>query len=389
MQINAYDLPKHMRKAGERGLDTRLHSKPYPKLAGLAVFISLVIVSLIAMLTNTINFEKISTEMFLGLVAGALLIVILGFLDDLFELSAALQFLFQFLAAFCVVLGGLSLTSINFIDININLNFFEIPVEVFNINFLLIFPGSILTIIWIVGLINVVNWVGGIDALNATVSGVAFGALVILTLSAGEVALAVLISIYLGSMLGVLPFNYNPGKIMYGSIGDYLNGYLLAAFTLISSARWSITFIILAIPLIDGLYVFYKRLKDNPKLRRNPLKVLSLSGKDHLHHRLLAAGFTPKNIVLFEGGLMIAITSIVILFTDIRLEYVGFLISCAVFLIALSSIAYFKRRNDYKKALKLIKGTGLVKYDEKNEAVVKMYFKKSGEENDKGEKFIY
>jgi UDP-N-acetylmuramyl pentapeptide phosphotransferase/UDP-N-acetylglucosamine-1-phosphate transferase len=294
----------------------------------------------------------------------------------------------QIIAAASVVFAGLSIKNIFFLGININLSWFNFQFNLLNAPIEFIFPGSIITILWVVGLINVVNWVGGIDALNASLSSVSFAALIILALSTGQITIAILVSLYLGALLGVLPYNYNPGKIMYGSIGDYMNGYFLAVFAILASTRWSITFIILAIPILDGLYVFYQRFKNNPKIRKNPMKVLTLSGKEHLHHRLLDAGFSQKGVVLFEVGLKILITSIVIFFTDIRLEYLGFLISIAIFLIALSSIAFLKNKSNRKQRLKsLILSDTELTTNPKIEANEKLIFKEVDDSDQ--EKFIY
>jgi UDP-GlcNAc:undecaprenyl-phosphate GlcNAc-1-phosphate transferase len=386
--LKVFDLPKNLRSSSERGYSTRIHKDAYIKLGGLSVVITMVIITTILIVSGRVDTQIVSSPMFFFVAIGAFVIIILGYIDDKYEIPSVVQFLMQIIAAASVVFAGLSIKNIFFLGININLSWFNFQFNLLNAPIEFIFPGSIITILWVVGLINVVNWVGGIDALNASLSSVSFAALIILALSTGQITIAILVSLYLGALLGVLPYNYNPGKIMYGSIGDYMNGYFLAVFAILASTRWSITFIILAIPILDGLYVFYQRFKNNPKIRKNPMKVLTLSGKEHLHHRLLDAGFSQKGVVLFEVGLKILITSIVIFFTDIRLEYLGFLISIAIFLIALSSIAFLKNKSNRKQRLKsLILSDTELTTNPKIEANEKLIFKEVDDSDQ--EKFIY
>jgi len=389
--LKIYDLPKSMREESKRGYETKIHDKPYARLGGMATFMTLSLVTILVIKNGLIPSELLNSAQFVFLVLGLIIIVILGFLDDKYELGSTTQLLFQIAASICVVLSGLSITSINIFEKTIDLSFLSFQINILGTSVNIYALGSLITILWVVGLINVVNWVGGVDALNGTVSSIAFGALIILTLSTGQIALAMIVAIYLGSLLGVLPYNYNPGKIMYGSIGDFMNGYLLAVFSILGSTRWSITIIILALPILDGIYVLYRRLKDNPHLRKSPLKVLSLSGKDHLHHRLMSIGFTQKTVVLFEAGLMLLVTSLVIIFTDIRLEYVGFIFSISIFLMFASGVFLIKNLKEKREKVKEIKKKiSDLENDSNFEPIVKMEFRKSNEENDKDEdKFIY
>ena len=214
--LKIYDLPAKLRRKSERGISTRIHEYIYPKLGGLAMVCSIFII-----LLATGNIQLISK----GVILGIIIIAITGFLDDKFELNSKLQFLGQFLAASAVVASGISITSLNILGSELSFNWLSgaLHIAQFSINFIL--PADLITIIWIIGLINVINWVGGIDALNGTITSIALITLLLISLSSGNIPLAILISIHLGAVLGVLPFNYPPGKIMYGSIGDFLNGF--------------------------------------------------------------------------------------------------------------------------------------------------------------------
>lgn len=375
-KVGAVDLPARFRKRGERGIDTRIHAYPYPKLGGLAVVTAFFIVLAVS---GSLSF--IPT----GVLIGILIIVLLGFLDDVFEISAPLQFGLQFLAAFVVVASGISVTQINVFNTPISFDWLpEIIIQIGNFTYNFVFPGDLLTILWIVGLINVINWVGGVDGLNAVISSIALGTMLILVISTGNIPLALIIAAYLGSVLGVLPFNWNPGKIMYGSIGDYLNGYLLAIFAIVGGVKWNATLIVLALPIIDGLFVLYSRWKQNPELRSKPLKLMGLSGYNHLHHRILSAGYSKKLVVLIEGTIMFVICTIVLFFSGIQEEYLAIPVTLMLILVIFTTVTFRSKKNDKRNRVILAKQ--LEEEEARKDVVVKTIYK---EDDDKDEKFVY
>ncbi len=385
-KIGAIDLPASLRSRTERGLTSRVHSYPYPKLGGLAMVISMSLMLIFFLLTST-NYSSISN--YVGIFIGLGIIIVLGFMDDMFEISAPAQLGLQFLAAFCVVVSGISINSISLFGMQIDFQWFNIMIAIGDFNFSLIFPAAILTVIWIVGLINVINWVGGVDALNATVTSIALVTLLILITATNNLPLAGLIAVHLGAVLGVLPFNYNPGKIMYGSIGDYLNGYLLSIFAILGGARWSATLLILALPILDGLFVIYTRLRDHPELRSKPWKIFGVSGYNHFHHRLLASGYSKKLVVLIEGAIMAVVAGIIILLSDLKFEYVALILVGVILLAVFAFSSYQKKRAELQNRVKF--ASNLVDEEQKQSKkkgdviVNTIYKEKSGDD----EKFVY
>jgi UDP-GlcNAc:undecaprenyl-phosphate GlcNAc-1-phosphate transferase len=385
-KIGAIDLPAAQRKRTERGLTTRLHAYPYPKLGGLAMVITMSIMVGAFLLTSD-SYSSISN--YLGVFVGLAIVIALGFVDDIWEISATTQLGLQFLAAFCVVISGVSINSLSLFGINIDFQAFNIVFQMGEYTFSLVFPAAIITILWIVGLINVINWVGGVDALNGTVTSIALVTLLILVASTGNLPLAGLIAIHLGSVLGVLPFNYNPGKIMYGSIGDYVNGYLLAIFAILGGARWSATLLILALPIVDGMFVVYTRFRDFPELRSRPWMLFSVSGYNHFHHRLLASGYTKKLVVLVEGAIMAVVAGIILTLSDLRFEYLVFILILIILFAVFAYTSFQKKRAELRNRVKL--ATDLVDEEQKGgnkkeDVVVKTVYQSSA---DKDEKFIY
>lgn len=339
IKYNAVDLPAWLRNKGERGIVTRIHEYVYPKLGGIAVISAILV-------TIFLNRDLVSVSK--GVILGIIIIGIVGFLDDKFELDSRFQLLGQILAAAAVVTSGISITSINFLSLQLNFDLFSTIIRFAGFTYNFIFPADILTILWIVGLINVVNWVGGVDALNGSVTSVALFTLMLINLANGNIALAGLIAIHLGAVLGVLPFNYPPGKIMYGSAGDFLNGFLLAVFAILGSTKWTASMIILAMPILDGLIVIYMRFKTNPQLLRTPLKILQVSDKNHLHHRLLDAGYTKKTVTLIEISMMVVVCSIALIFSDLRSDVLAFVLGIAFLFVSFAVVFVLKKRGQRK-----------------------------------------
>lgn len=339
LKVGAVDLPAWLRSKGERGITTRIHEYVYPKLGGLAVITAVLV---------TLLFNNSFISVGKGVVLGIIIIAVIGYLDDRYELNSKLQLLGQVLAAAAVVASGISITSINFLSTQLNFDLFSTIIRFAGFTYNFVFPADILTILWIVGLINVINWVGGVDALNGSVTSVALFTLMLINLANGNIALAGLIAIHLGAVLGVLPFNYPPGKIMYGSAGDFLNGFLLAVFAILGSTKWTASMIILAMPIIDGLLVVYMRFKTNPHLLKSPLKILQISDKNHLHHRLIDAGYSKKTVTLIETTMMIIVCSIALIFSNLRTDALAFILAIAFIFVSFAVVFVVKKRGQRK-----------------------------------------
>lgn len=376
LKVGAVDLPAWLRSKGERGITTRIHEYVYPKLGGLAVIIAILV---------TLLFNNSFILVGKGVVLGIIIIAVIGYLDDRYELNSKLQLFGQVLAAAAVVASGISITSINFLSTQLNFDLFSTIIRFAGFTYNFVFPADILTILWIVGLINVINWVGGVDALNGSVTSVALFTLMLINLANGNIALAGLIAIHLGAVLGVLPFNYPPGKIMYGSAGDFLNGFLLAVFAILGSTKWTASMIILAMPILDGLLVVYMRFKTNPHLLKSPLKILQISDKNHLHHRLIDAGYSKKTVTLIETTMMIIVCSIALIFSNLRTDALAFILGIAFIFVSFAVVFVLKKRGQRKsRADEILEGMKIQDTPEK-EIVIQTI--KAEEKED--EKFWY
>lgn len=374
IKIGAVDLPAWMRRKTERGISTRIHEYVYPKLGGLAVVISILLT-----LYLTVGYGQISK----GIIIGIVIITISGFLDDKFDLNSKWQVLGHLLAAFVLVLSGITITNINLLGIELDFSWLSGSIDLLGYTYNFNFPADILTILWITGMINVINWVGGVDALNGSITSIALITLMLFSLASGNILLASFIGIHLGAVLGVLPFNYPPGKIMYGSIGDYLNGYLLALFAILGSTKWTAALIVLAMPIIDGLLVVYMRIKTYPGILKTPLKILQISDKNHLHHRLLASGYSKKTVTLVEAAMMVFVCTIAIFFSsNIRSDALALIVGISSIFVFFAVIFFLMKRHERNEKRK----SPLDEEIEEKEVVIKNV---ENPDKEKDEKFIY
>lgn len=380
VRFGVIDKPASLRKKTDKTAGRRIHTTTVPRSGGFAMFLA-IFIGLI--FTDTLEFLP------RGVILGAFIIMFIGFLDDRFEIDGKFIFIGQILAAFAIVIGGNTILNLDVGFYNFDFNWYSDLVLYFgDYTYNFIFPADIITILWIVGLINAVNWVGGVDALNGTVSSIATFTMLLIVLNSDNpnITLATLIAIHLGSILGVLPYNYNPMKLMYGSIGDFLNGYMLAVFAIFGSAKWAVTITILGMPIIDAILVVLMRLRDHPEARHNPLKLLSISDKNHLHHRLLAAGYSVKTVVLIEMTIMFVLCTLAFWFSDLEQEYFAAFAGFTIILICFTVIFFLKKRGE-KNARLLEEKLKMEEKQPKKEAIVEVII--DDEEKKDYERYIY
>lgn len=255
----------------------KVHKTVMPRLGGLAIFVGFALVYFFFM-----PISKLSLALFLG---GAM-IVILGVLDDRFELSPKMKLFGQLLAAFTVVLLGL------------RVEFFHLPFDeaIWSLGWLAI-P---ITIFWIVGVTNAVNLIDGLDGLAAGVSGIATGVMLVMALITGNAFVALYCAILLGAIIAFLFFNFYPAKIFMGDTGALFLGFNLATLSIlgfkqVTFASFVIPLLILGVPLSDTFFAIIRRI-----VNRKPI---SQADKNHLHHCLQALGFSHRTTVLIIYGI--------------------------------------------------------------------------------------
>ena len=265
-KVGAIDVPKDNR---------RMHHVPIPRLGGLAIFI--------AFLFTVIVLADIDRAT-RGILLGAIMIVVLGVMDDIMTLKALPKFLVQIAAAGVAVYHGCVIQFVSnpnvFSDSSyLNLGWLSVPV----------------TIIWIVAITNAVNFIDGLDGLAVGVSAISTASLLIIALMVEELNIAVILAALLGSCLGFIPYNKNPAKIFMGDTGATFLGFILATlsvqglFKLYAIISFAVPFLILGIPIFDICFAFLRRIAKG----QNPM----CADRGHVHHRLIDMGFNQKQAV--------------------------------------------------------------------------------------------
>jgi len=260
-RIGAVDVPMDNR---------RMHTKPIPRIGGLAIFLSFWI--------STVLFCKLTPELASIWVGGGVL-VILGVLDDIFRLSAGIKFIVQIMAAVFAVVNGCVIDYINIGGEYIMLGVLSYPV----------------TVLWIVGLTNAINFIDGLDGLACGVSMISSISLFSVVFLQGNGEYAVITAILAGACLGFLPFNSNPARIFMGDTGALFLGYSFAVisvqgvFKLHAVLSFVSPLLVFAFPLLDTLFAIVRRLLAG----KSPFA----PDRGHLHHRLVDMGFTQKESV--------------------------------------------------------------------------------------------
>lgn len=265
-KVGAIDVPKDAR---------RMHKEPIPRLGGLAIAVSFLLTVLV--------FAEIDPQL-QGILMGAVIIVVLGVLDDCLTLRAPFKFVVQILAA-CIVVGH-----------GCTIRYISNPIFISDVAYLDLGSWSVpVTVIWIVAITNAVNFIDGLDGLAVGVSAISSATLLVIALLVAESNVALVVAALLGACLGFLPYNFNPAKIFMGDTGSTFLGFILAClsiqgmFKLYAIISFAVPFLILGIPIFDMCFAIIRRLAKH----QNPMK----ADRGHVHHRLIDMGFSQKQAV--------------------------------------------------------------------------------------------
>jgi UDP-GlcNAc:undecaprenyl-phosphate GlcNAc-1-phosphate transferase len=266
-------LARRIGAVDEPGEGRRLHVIPIPRLGGLGLFFG-IFVPLVA-------FEDI-TRPIRGILLGAAIATMVGALDDARGL------------VWWQKLGGQVGAAVALVSFGVWVDRFTFPVV--GIQSLPAWVGVPATVFWIVAIMNMVNFLDGLDGLAAGVCAIAAGTFAIIALSLGKVPAAVLAAVVCGAAIGFLRHNFYPARIFMGDSGAMLLGFVLAAISVLGLLKTAATvalafpLLVLAIPILDTSFVVLKRLK-----YRRPITEADAS---HLHHRFMNIGFTQRRAVL-------------------------------------------------------------------------------------------
>ncbi|MEK7648821.1 MAG: MraY family glycosyltransferase [Patescibacteria group bacterium] len=275
----------------------KIHTRPIPLLGGIAVFATLAIVVVVALFIPTSSHYLIDTHVTLkhiiGLLLGGLVLVVGGFLDDVYNLKPYHQIFFPILAALVVIGSGIGVVTLtNPLGGTIDLT--QIRYHLFTINgvpYYFTVWSDLLTFFWLLSTIYTTKFLDGLDGLVAGMAVIGCSVLLFISLFLFiNIPTASLASIIGGAFAGFLIWNFNPAKIFLGEAGSTLTGYLLGILAIISGAKFATALLILGIPLLDAAHVIFQRLIIE---RRSPFR----GDRKHIHFQLLDSGLTQRQAV--------------------------------------------------------------------------------------------
>ncbi len=265
---------------------------PYP--GGIASFF--------AFLASAFSFLPVfeGRAVLISVLAGASLLAFTCFWDDRKGLPASFRLFIQILVALFLVIGGIGISSItNPFGDPFVLDSVNIPVSLGDFAFTLTLFADLVTILWVVMMINAFNWIDGIPGMANASAAVSAFILLLLSMRPDfhyvDQTLAITLSaITLGLALGFLIFDFPKPRMLMGDTGSMLLGFLLAVTALISGGKIATTVLVLGFPILDFAAVIGRRLLKG----QSPFK----GDLWHFHHRLLKAGLSERQVVILFAG---------------------------------------------------------------------------------------
>jgi UDP-GlcNAc:undecaprenyl-phosphate/decaprenyl-phosphate GlcNAc-1-phosphate transferase len=254
----------------------RRHKGSVPRTGGIALFAAFMAGILLAQWLPVPRQDPNELIRFLGIALGVTFLFIVGLIDDRFELRPAPQYLAQ---AFAGLIAILFLVFIERV-----MNPFTDEIQVFPYPLVVAF-----TLVWIMGMVNTINFLDGLDGLAAGVGAIVSAVLALHMLREGQYSVALLPLALLGATLGFLPFNFPPARIFLGS-GSWLLGYAIATLGIAAGAKLALLLLVLGIPIVDVAWLILSRLRAGQSIGQ--------ADRRHLHFRLLDAGLSQRQVVL-------------------------------------------------------------------------------------------
>ena len=287
--------------------DYKVQESPVPYLGGLALVLSFSLAILTATVLNPPPEGPGQVALILGL---AVILGLVGLVDDLRGIHPAPRFLLEAAAAYAVWAAGTGVS------------LFDVPAA-----------DAALTILWIVGITNAFNLLDNMDGLSAGLAAIAAAFFFILAALNGQVAVAALSIALCGCAIGFLRSNFHPARIYMGDAGSLFIGFLLAVigiklrFEAPEEVTFMVPVLVLGVAIMDTTLVTISRLLH----QRNPFT----GGRDHISHRLVFVGLAVPTAVtlVYAGGISLGWLAVVMSRADRVTGFIlmGFVLAGALF----------------------------------------------------------
>ena len=261
----------------------------------------------------------------IGFLSGTIILGLFCFLDDLKNIHPLTKLSGQTLAAIVVVLSGIQIDKIS-------LPFFTTVVTEEA-------SAILVTIIWIVGITNAINLIDGLDGLSSGVSLISCLSLIIIfSLNGSPIISIILITALAGSILGFLPYNFNPARTFLGDTGSNFLGFSLSIISILGMAKTYTAIVIIsplivfALPILDTSFAIIRRI-----IKTKSLKGVFKADREHLHHKIMKRGYTQKQAVLILYGISATFGMFAIILLD---SGIWKALSFALMILAITAIGY-------------------------------------------------
>jgi UDP-GlcNAc:undecaprenyl-phosphate GlcNAc-1-phosphate transferase len=335
-KVGAIDVPKDAR---------RMHKVPIPRLGGLAIFFGFIV--------GILLFDKIDRQM-QGILLGAVVIVVLGVVDDITPLPAKLKFVVQIIAALIPVFHGVVIKAVS----NPNLLSDNAYWQMGNIS------SVVITVLWIVAITNSVNLIDGLDGLAVGVSTISATTVLVISLLVSDMQVAIAMAALVGACAGFMPYNLNPAKMFMGDTGATFLGYILATmsiqglFKFYAIISFAVPFLILGLPIFDTAFAFIRRIAHG----QSPMQ----ADRSHVHHRLIDMGLNQKQAVatLYVISAILGLSAVVLTTSGEVKAMVLLLALCVVGVVAARVVFPREIREELHEEMEELKELGHSKNQE-------------------------
>jgi UDP-GlcNAc:undecaprenyl-phosphate GlcNAc-1-phosphate transferase len=259
-------------ETGER----RMHDVPKPRIGGIAVFLGFAFalfstVGYLIARNQLRDFDKIHDV--IGLLFGAILILMVGIWDDVMGMRPRNKFVAQIVVAGISLLYGFVIKDVENPFHRGDYIHFAVPWN------------YALSLVWYIGMMNAINFIDGLDGLLAGLTAISGASLAIIAVGHGHPELALVLAALVGGAVGFLPYNYNPATIILGDSGALFIGYVFATVSIIGTSKTAFTIslliplVVLALPILDTAVTIVRRTSTGRKITE--------ADRGHFHHQLV------------------------------------------------------------------------------------------------------
>lgn len=287
----------------------KVHARPVPRLGGVAV-----VLAAVAALALAAGLGFVAPDLWPAMrpfaIAGGIIFVV-GLVDDIWDLDPLPKLLAEFGAAAVMMSSGLLIERVTLLGTTWPLGWVAWPV----------------TAAWLVGVTNAFNLIDGVDGLAAGIVALAGTACAAILVVRGHAPEATLLAAFVGASLGFLCFNFAPASIFLGDSGSLLFGFLLASTAVTgwqkgaTALATAVPLMMFAVPIVDSAMALSRRAAARPAEGRSvgaTLRRIAQPDREHIHHRLLALGWSERRTVLMLYGITAIFSLLALATAEVR-----------------------------------------------------------------------